>query len=132
MAEQRYRKSPGSVSSLRYHVDFCPERRRPVLAGEVAAALPSLPHETAADLGVTPAAAVPDHVRLVAADAPPAEAPRHVVDRLKGCLSRVLRRRFPALRSRSPSLWGRSSFIASVGRVSAAAIRRSTAGREGR
>jgi putative transposase len=133
VAEQRYRKHPGSVSALRYHVVFCPKYRRPVLTGEVAEALLPLLRETAADLGVVLEAAevLPDHVHLSVADAPPTEAPQHVVNRLKGRSSRVLRQRFPALRSRLPSLWSRSYFIASVGRVSAAAIRRYVAAQKG-
>jgi putative transposase len=133
MAEQRYRESPGSVSSLRYHVGFCPQYRHPVLAGEVAAAPPPLLREAAAGLGVTPAAEVrPDHVHPFVAAAPPTEAPRHVVERLTRRSSRVLRQRFPAVRSRLPSPWSRSSFLASVGRASAAAIRRYLAGPKGR
>jgi putative transposase len=126
MAERRYRKHAGSVSALQYHVVFCPKYRRPVLVGELAAALLPLLHETAADLGVRLAAAevLPDRVHLFVADAPPTEAPQHVVNQLKGRSSRVLRQRFPALRSRLPSLWSRSYFIASVGHVSAATVRR--------
>jgi putative transposase len=36
----------------------------------------------------------------------------------------VLRGEFPHLRSRLPTLWSKSYFVASVGRVSAATIRR--------
>jgi putative transposase len=133
MAEQRYRKSPGSVSSLQYHVVFCPKYRRPVLVGGVAEALLSLLRETAADLGVRLEAAevLPDHVHLFVVAAPPTEAPQHVVNQLKGRSSRVLRQRFPALRSRLPSLWSRSYFLASVGHVSAATIRRYIAAQRG-
>ena len=38
--------------------------------------------------------------------------------------SRVLREEFPHLRSRLPALWSRSLFVATVGAVSDAAVRR--------
>jgi putative transposase len=134
MAGQRYRKSLASASSLQYHVVFCPKYRRPVLVGEVAEALLPLLRETAADLGVGLEAAevLPDHVHLFITDAPPTDAPQHLVNQLKGRSSRVLRQRFPTLRSRLPSLWSRSYFIASVGHVSAATVRRYIEQQKGR
>jgi putative transposase len=44
----------------------------------------------------------------------------------------VLREEFPALRSRLPTLWSRSYFIASVGAVSEATIRRYIEAQKGR
>jgi putative transposase len=45
-------------------------------------------------------------------------------NQLKGFTSRRLREEFPYLRSRLPTLWSRSFFVASVGAVSAAAVQR--------
>jgi putative transposase len=47
-----------------------------------------------------------------------------VANQFKGSSSRVLRSEFPHLRSRLPTLWSRSFFVASVGAVSAATVRR--------
>jgi hypothetical protein len=45
-----------------------------------------------------------------------------IVNRFKGRSSRLLRQKFPALRSRLPTLWSRSYYAASVGHVSAKTI----------
>jgi len=41
---------------------------------------------------------------------------------LKGSTSHALRTEFPHLRSRLPTLWSRSFFVATVGAVSAATV----------
>jgi putative transposase len=125
MASPRYRHLPGSVSTLRYHLVWCPKYRRPVLVGEVADALAALLREKAAALGVEVEAldVMPDHVHLFV-EAPPTLAPQQLAAQFKGSTSRVLRQRFPALRSRLPSLWSRSYYVGSAGAVSAATVRR--------
>lgn len=66
---------------------------------------------------------MPDHVHtFVVSD--PTRAPAHLAAQFKGFTSHVLRREFPHLRSRLPTLWSRSYFIASTGAVSAATIKR--------
>jgi putative transposase len=54
----------------------------------------------------------------------PTRAPAHLAAQFKGYTSHVLRREFPSLRSRLPTLWSRSYFIASIGHVSEATITR--------
>jgi Transposase IS200 like len=50
--------------------------------------------------------------------------PARLAHQLKGATSRALRQEFPQLRSRLPTLWSKSYFVASVGRVSEATIGR--------
>ncbi len=50
--------------------------------------------------------------------------PSFVANQLKGYTSRWLRAEFAPLRSRLPTLWSRSFFVASAGAVSAATVRR--------
>jgi putative transposase len=125
MAVARYRRTAGCVSSLRYHLVWCPKYRRPVLDGAVAEALVALLHEKAAALGCTVLAlgVLPDHVHLVVA-APPTLAPQQLANQFKGNTSRLLRERFPWLKRRLPSLWSRAYYVGSAGSVSATAIRR--------
>jgi putative transposase len=66
---------------------------------------------------------MPDHVHLFVKTRPK-DSPSHVANQFKGSSSRVLRSEFPHLRSRLPTLWSRSFFVASVGAVSAATVRR--------
>jgi putative transposase len=65
----------------------------------------------------------PDHVHLFA-EIPPTLAPRQVMHRVKGSSSHYLRREFPELRSRLPSLWTRSYYVGTAGKVSEATIQR--------
>jgi putative transposase len=129
----RYRRLPGGVSALRYHLVWCPKYRRPVLGGEVAAALADLLREKAAALGceVEALEVLPDHVHLLVA-APPTLAPQQIVAQCKGYTSRVLRERFPGLKRRLPSLWSRAYYAGSAGHVSAAAVRRYVEAQKGR
>ena len=64
---------------------------------------------------------MPDHVHLFV-ETDPTRAPAGIAAQFKGYTSNVLRREFPQLRSRLPTLWSRSYFIASVGSVTASAI----------
>jgi putative transposase len=66
---------------------------------------------------------MPDHVHLfVETDA--RKAPARIAFLFKGASPSILRKEFPSLRTRLPTLWSRPYFIASVGDASEAAIRR--------
>jgi putative transposase len=53
----------------------------------------------------------------------PKASASYVANQFKGFTSRVLREEFPHLRSRMPTLWSSSFFVASVGAVSAEMVR---------
>ena len=65
----------------------------------------------------------PDHVHLFV-EMPPTLAPRQVMHRVKGATSHQLRLEFPHLRSQLPSVWTRSYYVGTAGRVSAETIQR--------
>ena len=66
---------------------------------------------------------MPDHVHLfIKAD--PTMSPHFIVQQLKGYTSRTLRREFPALSSRLPTLWTRSYYVESVGHISETVIKK--------
>ncbi len=125
MAEGRYAKNAGAVFSLNYHVVFCPKYRRPVLTGRVADRLRELMYETARELEATVHAleVMPDHVHLFV-ESDPRWAVAGLVSRIKGRSSRELRREFPHLRSRLPTLWSRSYYAGTAGHVSEQTVRR--------
>ena len=73
---------------------------------------------------------MPDHLHLFV-ETDPRWAPAEIVGKFKAVSSRLLRQEFPALRSRLPTLWSRADFIATVGAVSEATIRRCSAAQKG-
>jgi len=113
---RRVQTSPGGVYDLGYHVVWCPKYRRPVLVGPVAKRCAALIRQKAAEHDCTIVAleVMPDHVHLFV-KTHPADSPSHIANQFKGMTSRRLREEFPHLRSRLPTLWSRSFFVASVG-----------------
>lgn len=104
---------------------WCPKYRRPVLVTAVARRLRALIVAKCAEQAWTIEALeiMPDHVHLVIRSGPKA-SPAHIAHQIKGSTSHTLRREFRHLRSRMPTLWSKSYFVASIGRVSETTIRR--------
>ena len=125
MSDTRYRRNAGSVFSLQYHLVWCSKYRLNVLLAEVEQELRALLYQKAEELQVTIEALeiLPDHVHLFI-QSDPTEAPQRLANQFKGFTSRMLRQKFPHLRSRLPSLWSRSYYIGSIGSVSAEAVKR--------
>lgn len=66
---------------------------------------------------------MPDHVHLLV-EVDPQFGVHKLVKAIKGRSSRVLREEFPWLRSRLPSLWTNSYFVATVGGAPLSVIKR--------
>ena len=113
------------VYSCQYHVIFCPKYRRAVLKGGVARRLRELTLEKQEEYGyeVLDMEILPDHVHLLL-DVNPKIGVFRVVNKVKGYTSRVLRKEFPELRSRLPTLWKHSKFISSVGTVTLEVVKK--------
>jgi putative transposase len=79
--------------------------------------------EKAAELGIQieKMEVMPDHVHLFV-KGKPSIAVQHIVNQLKGYTSVMLRREFPRLKSRLPTLWTRSYYVESVGHISESTI----------
>ncbi|GAA3507616.1 putative transposase [Streptosporangium album] len=122
---RQVRTSPGAAYDLGYHVVWCPKYRRPVLSGRVKIRLQELIHAKADEHGweIIALEVMPDHVHL-SVKPHPKDSPSYVANQFKGHTSHVLREEFAHLRSRLPTLWSRSYFVASVGAVSAATVQR--------
>jgi putative transposase len=125
MSSTRYKQHAGGVYTLHYHFVWCPKYRRKVLHGAIAERLKELLHEKAGGLGVIVEGleVLLDHVHLFVAAAP-TDAPQYLANQFKGYTSRVLREEFSGLKSRLPSLWSRSYYVASAGHVSADTIQK--------
>jgi putative transposase len=114
-----------AVYNLTYHFVWTPKYRRAVLEGAVADRCEELLRELVPALGGSLIELVvrPDHIHLFG-HFPPALAPHQIAHRLKGATSHTLRKEFPALRSRLPSLWTHSYYVGSTGTVSSETVRK--------
>lgn len=114
-----YIKSQTCVHFMNYHFVWCPKYRRPVLVGAVRDRLESLIREKVEQLGCKIIALTigEDHIHLFV-QANPKLSPNTIIGQVKGYTSRVLRKEFPELRRRLPTLWTRSYFVSTHGQVS--------------
>lgn len=119
------KRTPHPYYNINYHMVWCPKFRRPVLTGAVGVRLVEMLHEEVATLGgsVLELLVQPDYVHLFATF-PPTLAIQQIMFRLKEATAHRLKNEFPSLKSRLPSLWTRSYYVATVGQVSAETIRR--------
>ena len=111
-----------------YHVVWCPKYRRPVIEGDIERRLHEIIRDTVIDvLGdetwLVEMETMPDHVHLLV-ECDPQFGIHRLVKRIKGRSSRMLRDEFPSLRSRLPTLWTNSYFVATVGGAPLVTIKR--------
>jgi putative transposase len=120
-----YEKTTGCIHSLGYHIVWCPKYRKPVLTGTVRDDLKNILQQVADkhNWTIEEIEIMPDHVHLFVRT-PPKASPSFVTNQFKGISSNILRTNYPHLKSRLPTLWSRSYFIATVGRVSEDTIRK--------
>ena len=120
-----YGYTAGAVHSIGWHIVWCPKYRKKILVGLVAERLRELLVAKAEEQGWTLESleVMPDHVHVFVRTGPATSAAR-VAHQFKGMTSHILRSEFAHLRSRLPTLWSKSYFVASVGRVSEATIRK--------
>ncbi len=111
-----YKSNRNVVYSCKYHVVWCPKFRRPVLVGGVDERLKTILRdvvdETRSEL--IELEVFPEHVHLLVG-VDPQFGIHKLVKLAKGRSSRLLRREFPKLRSRLPTLWTNSYFVSTVG-----------------
>ena len=118
---------------INYHLVWCPKFRRPVFEGEVgkrlAELIPPIVEENGGE--VLDLTVMPDHVHLFVSF-PPTIAINQIMFRVKGSTSHQLRKEFPELNSRLPSLWTRSYYAGTAGHVSVETIQRYIERQKGR
>lgn len=120
-----YKSNRNIIYRCTYHVVFCPKWRRPVLVDGVDVRFKEIAAQVASELsfGILEMEVMPDHVHLLL-DVDPQLGVHRAVKRIKGRTSHDLRGEFPQLRSRLPTLWTNSYFVATTGGAPMAAIRR--------
>jgi len=123
--KDRYTTSAHCIYNLGYHIIWCPKYRRKVLVNGIDERLKELLNEKAAALEITieKMEVMPDHVHLFVKGKPSVPV-QHIVNQLKGYTSVMLRREFPRLKSRLPTLWMRSYYVESIGHISESTITR--------
>jgi putative transposase len=120
-----YNNNRNIVHLCRYHVIWCPKYRRSVLKPPVDGTLKTIIKEVARDTRSTviEMQVLPDHVHVLV-ECDPQFGIHRVIKRMKGRSSHDLRKKYPWLRSRIPTLWTNSYFVATVGSVSLETVKK--------
>jgi putative transposase len=120
----KFKTNNNIVYNCQYHVIWCIKYRRKVLMDAVEIRLKEILNQVALDVKceIEEMETDVDHVHLLIS-CDPQFGIHQVVKRMKGRSSRLLRDEFPFLKSRIPSLWTNSYFVATVGAAPLAVIK---------
>ena len=118
------RSNKNIVYRCAYRVVWCPKYRRPVIEGDIEARLKQIIRDVCDERGshLIELETMPDYVHLLV-ECDPQYGIHRLVKQIKGRSSRLLRDEFPTLRSRLPTLWTNSYFVATVGGAPLAVIK---------
>ncbi|MHB8263144.1 MAG: IS200/IS605 family transposase [Acidimicrobiales bacterium] len=124
MASAALRSNANVVFRCVYHVVWCPKYHRKVLVGKVEHRLKELVANVIEDKRgwLIEMETMPDHVHLLV-EVDPQYGIHRLVKSVKGRTSHDLRMEFPNLRSRLPTLWTNSYFVATVGGASLSIVK---------
>lgn len=120
----KYKSNNNIVYSCKYHVVWCPKYRRKVLTGKIEVRLKELIQETCLELQseLIELELMPDHVHLLV-EVDPQFGIHKLIKIIKGKTSRILRKEFPILTTKLPTLWTNSYFVSTVGGAPLAVIK---------
>ena len=110
-----YKSNNNIVYSCTYHIIWCPKYRRKVLVSDVEKRLKEIISKVALELNVEiiEMETDKDHIHILA-EIDPQFGVMNFVKKAKGRSSRLLRDEFHHLKTKLPTLWTNSSFIATV------------------
>ena len=119
-----YKSNQNIVYSCKYHVVWCPKYRRRVLTSEVEERLKVILREVAEErqAEIIELEVMPDHVHLLV-EVDPLFGIHRLIRLMKGRSSHHLRKEFPWLKKRLPTLWTNSYFVSTVGGAPLAVIK---------
>ena len=122
---ERWTHSNKAVYNIGYHIIWCPKYRRKVLVDQIEIRLKELllGISSSIDCHIETMDIMPDHIHIFI-KCSPIHSPHYVVQQLKGKSSNILRKEFPSLKTRLPTLWTRSYYCESVGHISEAAVKK--------
>lgn len=112
----KYKSNSNVIYSCKYHVIWCPKYRRPLLINGADQRLKNIIEEICDSYNVElfEMEVMPDHVHvLIEVDLQ--FGVHTLIKRIKGRSSHILRKEYPFLKSRIPTLWTNSYFISTVG-----------------
>ena len=113
----QFKSNNNIVYNCKYHVIWVVKYRRPVLTKKIEARLKQILLEVATEINVEideMSVGEYNHIHLLLS-VDPQFGIHKVVKRFKGVSSRYLRKEFPELKSRLPTLWTNSYFVATCG-----------------
>jgi len=112
----KYKSNNNVVFSCKYHVVWCPKYRRKVLVDSISARLRELIIQRCSEINaeIIELEIMPDHVHLLV-EVDPQFGINQAVRSIKGFSSHTLRKEFPSLKTRLPTLWTNSYFVSTVG-----------------
>lgn len=122
--ERKFKSNLNIVYSCKYHVIWCPKYRRKVLIESVDVRLKQILQEVCDEFKaeIVEIEVMPDHVHVLV-EVDPQFGIVKLIRYMKGRSSRLLRMEFPWLKSRLPTLWTNSYFVATVGGAPLSAIK---------
>jgi putative transposase len=125
MSKQKYKSNSNIVYLCKFHVVFCPKYRRHVLKDGVDARLKEIIAELANELhfDVDEIEVMSDHVHILI-DCDPQFGIHRIVKAIKGRSSFLIRKEFPWVKSRIPTLWTNSYFVVTCGGAPLEVIKR--------
>ena len=120
----KYKSNNNIVYSCKYHVVWCPKYRRKVLTGRVETRLKELIYETCLELQseLIELELMPGHVHMLV-EVDPQFGIHKLIKTIKGKTSRILRKEFPILTTKLPTLWTNSYFVSTVGGAPLSAVK---------
>ena len=123
--DMKYHTLHSAVFSCHYHVAWCTKYRRQVLSVDMQTRLKDLLLEKPCEYvyEVQGCEVLSDHVHVLLSITP-SKGVSSVVGRLKGYTAHILWSEYPELKSRLPSLWTRSKFVATAGEVMLGVLKR--------
>ena len=111
-----YKSNNNIVYSCTYHIIWCPKYRRKVLVNDVEKRLKEIISKVALELNVEIIEMETDKDQIhILAEIDPQFGVMNFVKKAKGRSSRLLRDEFHHLKTKLPTLWTNSVFIATVG-----------------
>jgi putative transposase len=121
----RLRSNSSIVFQCAFRVVWCPKYRRGVIGGRMEDRLKQLIGEVRDEKGawIVALETMPDHGYLLV-EVDPRYGVHRLVKAIKGRTSRVLRDELPYLKSKLPTLWTNSYFVATTGGAPAAAVKK--------
>lgn len=124
MKNTKFKSNNNVVYACTYHVIWCVKYRKKFLTGKIETRLKQICREVAkeCDFEIQEIECDGDYIHLLI-DVDPQFGVHRAVKRMKGRSSFELRKEFPILKSRLPTLWTNSYFVATCGGAPLATIK---------